>query len=125
MKTEIKEQKFFADGSGHVFCIDIMEINEASWAEEIQAGWEEISADEAMLLANPPPTTEQLTEQVNAKKQALIAESASVIDPLKDALDGGYIDDEDKPKLIAWQKYRYALTKVEPDKPVWPDKPAA
>ncbi|MFT2716469.1 tail fiber assembly protein, partial [Enterobacter sp. 01-M-05-SI-ECC] len=29
----------------------------------------------------------------------------------------------DKPKLAAWQKYRYALTKVDPAKPVWPEMP--
>ncbi|MFK8926525.1 tail fiber assembly protein [Enterobacter sp. 04-C-01-SI_S15] len=33
------------------------------------------------------------------------------------------MDDADKPKLAAWQKYRYALTKVDPAKPVWPEMP--
>ncbi|MDU1700615.1 MAG: tail fiber assembly protein, partial [Citrobacter freundii] len=42
---------------------------------------------------------------------------------LKDASDGGYIDDADRPILIAWQKYRYDLTKVDLAKPVWPTKP--
>ncbi|WP_368318742.1 tail fiber assembly protein [Escherichia coli] len=34
------------------------------------------------------------------------------------------MDDADKPKLVAWQKYRYDLTKVDPAKPIWPAKPA-
>ncbi|CNI78844.1 tail assembly chaperone gp38 [Yersinia pekkanenii] len=32
---------------------------------------------------------------------------------MRDAKDGGYIDDEDIPRLTAWQKYRYTLTKVD------------
>lgn len=71
----------------------------------------------------PPPTQQELIITATAKVQSLISEANGVIAPLKDALDGGYIDDADKPKLIAWQKYRYALTKVDPANPVWPVKP--
>lgn len=70
---------------------------------------------------------EQHSTEVEAANQArarLIAEATSIISPLKDALDGGYIDESDKPVLIAWQKYRYALTRVDAEKPVWPEKPA-
>lgn len=72
----------------------------------------------------PPPTADEIIKAATAKKQALISEAAQFIAPLKDALDGGYIDDEGKPKLTEWQKYRYYLTKVDPAKPVWPEKPA-
>lgn len=58
-------------------------------------------------------------------KSTLIAEATSTIAPLQDAKDGGYIDDEDIPVLTAWQKYRYALTKVDPSKPAWPERPAS
>ncbi|BEB72744.1 tail fiber assembly protein [Escherichia coli] len=71
----------------------------------------------------PPPTQEEVIASVSAKKQALISEANNLIAPLKDASDGGYIDDADKPVLVAWQKYRYDLTKVDPTKPVWPKKP--
>ncbi|MDM3169406.1 tail fiber assembly protein [Citrobacter freundii] len=64
------------------------------------------------------------TEENRKNLTLLIAEASQIIAPLKDASDGGYIDDADKPKLTAWQKYRYALTKVDPAKPVWPEKPA-
>ena len=57
------------------------------------------------------------------KKSALLTEASQVIAPLKDALDGGYIDDADKPVLTAWQKYRYELTKVNAEKPIWPESP--
>lgn len=60
----------------------------------------------------------------NNKKSALIAEASAMIAPLLDAKEGGYIDDADLPVLTDLQKYRYALTKVDPAKPVWPEKPA-
>ncbi|MDM2887735.1 tail fiber assembly protein [Citrobacter sp. Cpo045] len=63
------------------------------------------------------------TASNEAKKTALIYEAAQFIAPLADAKEGGYIDDADIPALTAWQKYRYALTKVDPSKPVWPGKP--
>lgn len=43
---------------------------------------------------------------------------------MKDALDGGYIDDADKRRLVAWQKYRYDLSKVTQENQEWPAKPA-
>ncbi|HEE9989001.1 TPA: tail fiber assembly protein, partial [Citrobacter freundii] len=68
----------------------------------------------------PPHTPEQTQQLAMHKKSILLAEASAVIAPLLDAKDGGYIDDNDIPVLVAWQKYRYALTKVNPDKPVWP-----
>lgn len=72
----------------------------------------------------PPPTQEELSVAAEKKKSVLLAEASAIIAPLRDASDGGYIDDADKPKLTAWQKYRYELTKVDPANPIWPDKPA-
>ncbi len=62
--------------------------------------------------------------KVTLQKNTLIAEATVKIAPLLDAKEGGYIDEEDLPVLTAWQKYRYALTKVDVNKPVWPEKPA-
>ncbi|HBC5417253.1 tail fiber assembly protein [Citrobacter freundii] len=71
----------------------------------------------------PPPTVEELAAAATKKIATLRAEADAVIAPLKDASDDGYIDDADKPRLTAWQKYRYALTKVDPANPVWPEMP--
>ncbi|WP_407209941.1 tail fiber assembly protein [Citrobacter portucalensis] len=71
----------------------------------------------------PPPTPEELVAEATDQRKALIAEASNIIAPMRDALDGGYIDEADKPRLVAWQKYRYDLTKVDPAKPVWPSKP--
>lgn len=48
-----------------------------------------------------------------AEKSRLYAIASEKIAPLKDASEGGYIDDNDKPLLAAWQKYRYDLSKID------------
>jgi hypothetical protein len=50
------------------------------------------------------------------KKSELIGEASVVIAPLADANTGGYIDESDIPILSEWQRYRYALTKVDVSK---------
>ena len=67
------------------------------------------------------------TAEATAKKKSLLAAATATIEPLKDALNGGYIDEVDKPVLIEWQKYRYALTKIDPSTihdADWPKSPA-
>lgn len=75
----------------------------------------------------PEKTHEEDVAEASQKKAYLIENAASVIDPLKDALDGGYIEEEDKITLTEWQRYRYQLTKVDtstaPDIS-WPEQPS-
>lgn len=78
-----------------------------------------------VLAERPAPTPEELLAAAKARQSALLTEASAFIAPLKDALDGGYIDDADKPTLVAWQKYRYELTKVDLINPEWPVKPIA
>jgi len=73
---------------------------------------------------SPPLSENELVAAAVVRKAVSIAEASTVIAPLLDAKEGGYIDDADLPVLVEWQKYRYALTKVDPSKPVWPAKPA-
>ncbi|WP_433691053.1 tail fiber assembly protein [Kosakonia cowanii] len=72
----------------------------------------------------PPLTAEQKAAIFSANKNRLLAEASQSIAPMKDALDGGYIDDADKLRLVAWQKYRYDLSKVTQENQDWPTKPA-
>ncbi|AND12241.1 TPA: tail fiber assembly protein [Proteus mirabilis] len=85
-----------------------------------------ISGDYGDILPPLPLTDEELIAIEKNTQQALLQEALNVIAPLKDAQDGGYIEHEDIPRLIAWQKYRYELTKVDlstyPDIK-WPQKP--
>ncbi|QXB23902.1 tail fiber assembly protein [Lelliottia amnigena] len=72
-------------------------------------------------------TAQQSAQVADATQQKamLLANASAVIAPLQDAKEGGYIDDTDIPVLTAWQKYRYALTKVDTANPEWPVAPNA
>ncbi|WP_368870073.1 tail fiber assembly protein [Proteus mirabilis] len=74
----------------------------------------------------PPLTKDEMVIVEERKKASLISEATSVIDPMSDAKNGGYIEKEDIKRLDLWQRYRYALTKVDtsltPDIE-WPQKP--
>lgn len=75
----------------------------------------------------PPPSQEEHVAAAKYHKAALLAEASAVITPLADASAEGYIDDADVPRLTAWQKYRYALTKVDTSTAPninWPVQPA-
>lgn len=107
---------------------DLIEISQEAYKEFIAGRTDKLMRPGPagpVWVDIPAPTDEELAAQAAARKSALLADADRVIAPMKDALDGGYIDDADKPILIAWQKYRYALTKVDPANPAWPEKPAA
>lgn len=76
---------------------------------------------------SPPqlPTKEDKIGQLEKEKKLLLLESNEIIEPLKDASEGGYINKEDIDKLEKWKKYRYQLTKVnlEDENIEWPEKP--
>lgn len=66
--------------------------------------------------------------EAERQKNALLAEATAIIAPLADAKAGGYIEDEDAPRLTEWQRYRYRLTKVDTSTApeiIWPEPPAA
>lgn len=74
----------------------------------------------------PPLTKDEMIIMEERKKTELISEATSVINPMSDAKSGGYIEIGDIKRLDSWQRYRYALTKVDtsltPDIE-WPQKP--
>ncbi|MGJ7132165.1 tail fiber assembly protein [Morganella morganii] len=126
MNTQIIDQKFFKDADDNIFCLDIMPMNEDSWESEIKDGWTEISKNDAMSIANPPPTKEQLVELAEAEKQILIAEVTSETEMLRTKLALGRIKDDEKALLNAWLDYLDELEAVDvstaPDI-IWPVKP--
>ncbi|HAS8350182.1 TPA: tail fiber assembly protein [Vibrio vulnificus] len=74
----------------------------------------------------PPPTKEQLIEQAEAKKQALITEAMQKTQLWQTQLALGIITDEDKSSLREWMLYVQEVQAVDtstaPDI-IWPVKP--
>lgn len=126
MNTEILEQKYFKDKNDAVYCIDIMPINKDTWKTSVKDGWIAISYKEAMKLANPPKSKEQLIAEAEQQKQSLLEEANSAIAPLQDAVDLDMATDEEVALLKEWKKYRVLLNRVDtstaPDID-WPQKP--
>lgn len=76
-----------------------------------------------VTMQRPAPTDEEIKAQNEGVALSLISEASAIIAPMSDAKAGGYIDESDLPLLDKWQRYRYALTKVDTSNPEWPVKP--
>lgn len=123
---EISKRSLYDDAGWDLS--DAIEVDDAVFSEytSIPPDGKQRVAGEGGLPAwvdVPPPTAAEMRVIAQAKINVLRAEADSVIIPLADALAGDYIDDTDRPRLTAWQKYRYDLAKVDPEKPLWPEKP--
>lgn len=74
----------------------------------------------------PPPSHEQLIEQAEQQKSALLTAANNAIAPLQDAVDLEMATDDEQPLLLAWKKYRVLLNRVDtsaaPDIE-WPTQP--
>ena len=72
-------------------------------------------------------TAEQqsLTTQAKQQKTALLAEAATMIPPLQDAVDMGMATPEEETALLGWKCYRVMLTRVDVAvHPIaWPPQP--
>lgn len=126
MNTAIIEQKFYKDAGNKIYCLDIMSVNKETWSGNIKNGWVEISKDEAIYITNPPETKEQLIDEAEAQKQALIAEANQKTQFWQTQLMLDIITDEDKASLTEWmlyvQKVQAVDTSTAPDI-IWPEKP--
>ncbi|ELW9227426.1 tail fiber assembly protein [Morganella morganii] len=99
------------------------ELNPVEW---LPVNVREIGEKEALLIANPPPTKQQLAEQAEEKKQFLISEVHTETEMLRAKLALGRIKDDEKVLLNAWLDYLDLLetidTTLAPDID-WPQKP--
>ncbi|QXI29778.1 tail fiber assembly protein [Pseudomonas vanderleydeniana] len=97
-------------------------------------GQEDILPNEWYTKENPPdpvplpPTREELIEQVNAKRDSLLATAANRMGPLQDAVDLDEATSVEVSQLKSWKQYRVALNRVEQQEnfPVdiaWPELP--
>lgn len=124
MKTQYKH---FKDKNNKVYGLDVNDSNKDTWEEDIKTkGWVEISREEAIKIANPPPTEEQLIEQAELQKQFLIAEVSTETEMLRAKLALKRIKPDELELLNAWLDYLDELEAVDtttaPDID-WPQKP--
>ncbi|MER5056389.1 tail fiber assembly protein [Morganella morganii] len=103
-----------------------MPVNKDTWENSVKDGWVAISYKEAMKLANPPKTKEQLIVEAEAQKQYLLAEVNTKTQLLQTKLTLGRIRDDEKALLIAWLDYLEELEAVDVSTAPninWPVKP--
>ncbi|HFK5463615.1 TPA: tail fiber assembly protein [Morganella morganii] len=114
--------KYYLDEKNKVYGLND-DQDPAKW---IPGNVKMIDEKQAVEIANPPPSKEQLAEQAEQLKQALIAEAGDKTQLWQTQLMLGIITDEDKASLTAWmlyvQKVQAVDTSTAPDI-IWPEKP--
>lgn len=114
--------KYYTDKNNVIYALED-ELNPVEW---LPVKVKEIDEKEALLIANPPPTKQQLVEQAEEKKQYLISEVHTETEILRAKLVLGRIKDDEKALLNAWLDYLDLLeaidTSLAPDIK-WPLKP--
>lgn len=95
---------------------------------QVGPGWTYVGGQfVAPPVAPPPPMT---AGEAQAMKTNLIAHASVMIAPLQDMVDLGEATPEEEAALLAWKRYRIALTRITstttgwPASIVWPEMPA-
>ena len=68
-------------------------------------------------------TEQELQQQAESQKAALLSESESVIQPLERAVRLNMATDEERTRLEAWERYSVLVSRVDTANPEWPQKP--
>nr|WP_326838608.1 tail fiber assembly protein [Citrobacter amalonaticus] len=71
----------------------------------------------------PEEDQELAIAQAEAEKARLMADAERVILPLERAIKLGIATSDEAIKLELWELYTVKLNRVDPSKPVWPEKP--
>lgn len=72
----------------------------------------------------PPEVDHELAiAQAEAEKARLLADAERVILPLERAVKHGIATSDEVARLELWEFYSVELSRVDPSKPVWPEKP--
>nr|ADV36408.1 phage tail assembly chaperone [Edwardsiella phage eiAU]ADV36462.1 phage tail assembly chaperone gp38 [Edwardsiella phage eiDWF] len=102
--------KYFKDSKNMVYAY----LADGSQDHYIKEGLMPISETEAMALANPPPTQEELITQALDKKNTLLEEARKTTNDWQTELSLGIISDGDKAKLVEWMGYIKKLREINP-----------
>ncbi|HAX6821492.1 TPA: glycoside hydrolase family protein [Escherichia coli] len=68
-------------------------------------------------------TKQELQQQAELQKAALLSEAESVIQPLERAVRLNMATDEERARLESWERYSVLVSRVDTANPEWPQKP--
>ncbi|EGZ5232778.1 tail fiber assembly protein [Escherichia coli] len=68
-------------------------------------------------------TKQELQQQAESQKAALLSEAESVIQPLERAVRLNMATDEERTRLESWERYSVLVSRVDTANPEWPQKP--
>ncbi|MGL5283863.1 MAG: tail fiber assembly protein [Plesiomonas shigelloides] len=114
--------KYFKDSNNSVFAFE----SDGSQDDFIGESLIPISEEEAISIANPPPSHDELVAKANSSKLLLQEEAELAIKPLERAKSFGIATPQEISLLTEWEKYSVYLMRVDTSKPdqiVWPTKP--
>ncbi|ELJ4794695.1 tail fiber assembly protein [Salmonella enterica] len=116
--------KYYIDGEHNVYAYE--DDTDESF---IQPGLTEIIEEEAMSIANPPPTHEELIQLAENKRQQLLYHADAIMLDWRTELMLGEISDANRAKLSAWLDYKNEVKAVDvttdPEHINWPVQPEA
>ena len=68
-------------------------------------------------------TKQELQQQAELQKSALLSEAESVIQPLERAVRLNMATNEERARLESWERYSVLVSRVDTTNPEWPQKP--
>ncbi|EAC1472206.1 tail fiber assembly protein [Escherichia coli] len=68
-------------------------------------------------------TKQELQQQAELQKSALLSEAESVIQPLERAVRLNMATNEERARLDSWERYSVLVSRVDTANPEWPQKP--
>ena len=68
-------------------------------------------------------TKQELQQQTELQKAALLSEAESVIQPLERAVRLNMATNEERARLESWERYSVLVSRVDTANPEWPQKP--
>lgn len=115
--------KYFKDTANNVYAYE-------NGAEEfILEGLIKITEKEAIAIANPPPTCEELIVAAEQVRQQLLVDADYTMLDWRTELMLGDISDANREKLSVWMAYKNEVKSVDvttdPEHVIWPVPPKA
>ncbi|MBC8949615.1 tail fiber assembly protein [Xenorhabdus sp. TS4] len=101
--------KYYKSNDGRVYGFE----SDGSQDKHIKSDFIPITEAEARIIANPPPTPEQLQQNAEHEKRYRMTQATNSIAPLQYAVDLKMATNAELASLTAWKKYCVLLNRVD------------